>query len=237
MKKLLGMLVIASSLVGISSLQADPWEGFYVEAFGGANWIQTNKNANKHRGSSDESFDGSTSGRKQKKHKLEFDTGYIVGGAIGYRLCNGLRFEGEVSYRRNQLKKFKDNKDQHYACQDHKSRGHFQSISYMANLLYDFDLSAWDCCCWNPCYEIVPYLGVGIGYDNQKFKRSQDEHFDVSGRRHKNDDKNGFAWQVIVGLGYEIDCNADVALEYRFHQGREERLYNHSLDLAAKYHF
>ena len=33
--------------------------------------------------------------------KVDFDTGYALSGALGYRFANGSRVEGEVGYRRN----------------------------------------------------------------------------------------------------------------------------------------
>ena len=33
--------------------------------------------------------------------KVDFDTGYALSGALGYRFANSFRVEGEVGYRRN----------------------------------------------------------------------------------------------------------------------------------------
>ncbi len=46
--------------------------------------------------------------------------------------------------------------------------GHFQTSSYMANLLWDLPLSSWGCAFWN----IQPFIGAGIGYDFQQMHSS-----------------------------------------------------------------
>lgn len=206
-KTIFALTAVFSALTAFISTQAQAnQEGFYVGGFGGANWLQTNR---KHH-----------HGDGEFHHK--FRTGYVAGGSVGYKWCQGYRLEGEIAYRRNQLKKSE------ITGFDESARGHFQSISYMANALYDMELGGWNCC----AIDVVPYVGVGIGYSTQKLKL--DHHsFSFEGKNKKN----GFAWQLIAGLGYEISCNTDLALEYRFHVGHAKHLYNHALDLAVRYHF
>lgn len=86
--------------------------GYYVGAFGGANWL---------------SFSN------EKKHYLKgtkFDTGYHAGGSLGYRYSNGVRIEGEIAYRNNKLNH----------PEFPKKGSHTTSITYMGNALYDFNL-------------------------------------------------------------------------------------------------
>jgi OOP family OmpA-OmpF porin len=209
MKKLIALVM---ATLALTSLQADPWEGFYVEGHGGANFVHAGK-------------------RSGLRH--DFDTGYYVGGALGYRLCSGFRFEGEVTYRHNKIHRvrFDDVTDVTDSIRV-RGRGHLTSVSYMANLLYEIDTSCWDCC-WS-CGEIVPYFGAGIGYSQQRFRFCSR---DPLVRDRFNDRENGFAWQIIAGLGYEFSPCADISIEYRFHKGHAERIYNHGVGVAAKYHF
>jgi opacity protein-like surface antigen len=256
MKKICTMLFVGCALLASASVQALDWEGFYLEGFGGANWVQTNK---------------------RRGVELNFNTGYVIGGSIGYRLCNGLRFEGEVSYRRNTIRSIKvrgetfdfsdssgsasrsshssgshhAHHDSHHSSSEHgRGRGHLSEVAYMANLIYDLDISYWNSCC---SYDITPYFGGGIGYGNQRIRTRH--HLlgedvvafdDSSGsgssseaghHRRRRNGKNGFAWQIIAGLAYEFSPCFDASVEYRLHQGRAERLYNHMAGLTAKYHF
>lgn len=48
--------------------------------------------------------------------------------------------------------------------------------------------------------------------------------------------ENGFAWQIITGLEYEIVHSLNASIEYRFNKGRSQ-IYNHGAVLTAKCHF
>jgi len=154
---------------------------FYAKILGGANFLQ-----NTH------------SGESHTKYK----TGYIIAGSLGYCWDYGLRLEAEYAFRRNAIKQI------HFFGQGCSKHGHFQTSSYMANLLWDLPLSSWGCVFWN----IQPFIGVGIGYDSQQ-KRSSNSRIVFSQKW------NHFSWQVMTGLAYEIFCNTELTLEYKFHQG------------------
>lgn len=214
MKKLIAVLLTSLSLA--STVQASPWEGFYVEGFAGANFAENTKH------------DG---------NKLNLRTGYAVGGALGYGFCSGFRLEGEISYRHNRIKsvEFDDETFSFTSTTSSSSftsssggHGHVSTVAYMGNAYYEFDTSCWDCC-WG-CGEIVPYIGGGIGYAHEHIKIS-DEFFGFHGK------KNGFAWQLIAGLGYEVACNTDISIEYRFFKGHAKRFYQHFVGATAKYRF
>jgi opacity protein-like surface antigen len=206
-------LLMATILVSISAnIQAqncydfccgDPCNeyknNFYAEILGGANFLQTETKGG---------------------IKSHYQTGYIVSGSLGYRWCYGLRGEAEYAFRRNCLKKA------HFFERSFSIGGHFQSSSYMANVLWDLPLSDWGCDFWG----IRPFIGGGIGYDFQQIRASS------RGLSFKENKKN-FAWQVIAGLGYPIFCNTDISLEYKFHKGGFKHLYNHSLGVGLTYNF
>lgn len=158
---------------------------FYAELFGGANFIQ-NTQKNSH-----------------------YQTGYIISGSLGYRLCYGLRLEGEYAYRRNALK--------------NGSSGHFQSSSYMANVLWDFSGLGFQC---GPFY---PFIGGGVGYDVQQIFANSEESC--------HDEMKDFAWQAMAGVAYPILCNADLFVEYKFHRGGFCHLYNHSIGMGISFRF
>ncbi len=205
MKKVLALVAAAAALVSFNPVQAEPTEGFYVGGLAGGNFLQTSKRSGV---------------------DYDFRAGYDVGGFVGYELCDGFRLEGEFTYRHNSLKSVK------FGSSSFNSSGHYHSMSYMANLIYDIPM------CWQPCgWEIFPYVGAGIGYSNEKVKFSHHVETETEFTFSSHKKENGFAWQVIAGLGYEIDQCTDVALEYRFHKGQLEKIYNHSLNVALRYHF
>lgn len=167
---------------------------FYAGFFGGANFLQT---------------------QKQDGIKYDYQTGYVLSGSLGYLWCYGLRLEAEYAYRRNSLNKV------HFFGRSFRIHGHFQSSSYMANLLWDLPLEMWGCQCWR----LRPFIGGGIGYDIQRINTHNE------GLVFK-ETKRDFAWQVIAGLEYPLFCNTDISLEYKFHKGGFNHIYNHSLGIG-----
>lgn len=141
-----------------------------------------------------------------------YKTGYIVAGSVGYCWPYGLRLEGEYSFRKNGISKID------FVSQGSSKNGDFHSSSYMVNL------SAWGCVFWN----VKPFIGGGIGYDFQ--------HMHSSNSRIVFSQKwNHFAWQVMAGLGFPIFRNAEITVEYRFHQGGH--FFSHSVGAGLVYKF
>lgn len=171
---------------------------FYAKIFGGANFLQYT------------SID---------RTKTTYQTGYIISGSLGYCWCYGLRLEGEYAFRRNAIEKI------HFFGEGSSKHGHFQTSSYMGNLLWDLPLSTWGCACRN----IQPFIGAGIGYDFQRMHSS-------NSRIVFHQKWNHFSWQLMAGLAYPIFCNTDITLEYKFHQGGSH-FNNHSIGVGLVYKF
>jgi opacity protein-like surface antigen len=172
---------------------------FYAKAFGGANFLQST------------TTDG---------NKATYQTGYIVAGSLGY--CwryYGLRLEGEYAFRRNAISKI------HFFTQGFSHHGHFQTSSYMANLLWDLPVCAWGCAFW----KIQPFIGAGIGYDFQRMHSSNSQIV-------FHQKWNHFSWQAMAGFAYPIFHNTEITLEYKFHQGGSH-FYNHSVGVGLVYKF
>jgi opacity protein-like surface antigen len=172
---LLALMTAATTLIGAQS-QADELNlnGFYVGAFGGGNFL------------SDYHHHGV---------KTSFDAGYLAGGNIGYSLDEGMRVEGEFTYRNNKINCVR--------CAGQKNKHlhtHLSTYSLMANGYYDFNCGLFD---------IKPYVGGGIGYAWNE-TRAQVRNIHVVGK-----DK-GFAWQAMAGASYNLYCNVKVNAEYRF---------------------
>ncbi len=92
--------------------------GFYVGVEGGLNWLLNSDNFN-------------------------FDTGYAVGGVVGYDFT-GPRFELEGVFRGNNGSGFRG---------PFGTNGTFDQLTFMVNGLYDF----------LPGATLTPYVGAGIG--------------------------------------------------------------------------
>lgn len=170
----------------------------YGKIFGGANFLQNT----------------ALNGNRTKYH-----TGYTFAGSLGYCCGYGLRVEGEYAYRRNDIEKI------HFFGQGCSKHGHFQTSSYMANLLWDLPLSSWSCGCCN----IQPFVGAGIGYDFQQMHAS-------NCRINFHQKWNHLSWQLMAGLTCPLFCNIVMTLEYKFHQGGCH-LYNHAIGVGLIYNF
>lgn len=166
----------------------------YTKFFGGVNLLQHSRT------------DGNRS---------TFKAGYIIAGSLGYYLSCDLRLEAEYAFRRNAIKRID------FFVEDFSTRGHFQSSSFMANLLWDLPVSFCGCA--------HPFIGIGLGYDFQQMHSS-------NSRIIFNQKWNSLSWQVMTGLIYPIFCNADMTLEYKFHQGGRH-FYSHSIGIGLWYRF
>jgi len=173
-------------------------KNFYAKIFSGANFLQNT------------SLDG---------NDARYRVGYIIAGSLGYCWRYGLQLEVEYAYRRNGIKSIE------FVTEGSSDHGHFQTSSYMANLLWDVPLSSWGCAFWN----IQPFVGAGIGYDLQRMHSSNS--LVIFNQKWKH-----FSWQVMAGLDYPIFRNTEITLEYKFHQGICH-FYNHSVGVGLIYKF
>jgi outer membrane protein OmpA-like peptidoglycan-associated protein len=139
--------------------------------------------------------------------KLDFDGGPAAVGSIGYGLGNGLRVELEGDYRLNYLR------HRTGTASPEIGGGDQQEYGPMVNALYDFDLHH-----YGLNVPIMPYLGVGAGY---QFINNEGVHSTnpLTGTEFKSDGTSGnFAYQGIVGAAFPIPQLPGLALtaEYRF---------------------
>jgi OmpA-OmpF porin, OOP family len=127
----------------------------------------------------------------------DFDTGWGVGGAGGFGFDNGLRVEGEVTYRYNDLNKISASGTS-FALPDTS----VSSLAFMANGYYDIPTgSKW-----------TPYVGGGVGLaiDHASADLSS------SGGPNFSDTEAEFAYQGIAGIGYQITDAVNIGIEYRY---------------------
>lgn len=153
-------------------------------------------------------------------NKTSYQTGYIVSGMLGYSWCNyGMRLEAEYAYRRNAISKI------HFISGSSSRHGHFQNSSFMGNLFWDLPLCKWGCSFW----KIQPFVGAGMGFDYQDMHASNSLIV-------FNDKWNKFSWQAMAGFAFPLFRNAEITVEYKFHQGGGH-FYNHAIGVALVYKF
>ncbi len=133
------LLGAAASLLVAGTASADYTSptGWYVSMGAGANWI----------------VDGdyrsySSSGSLTESGELNFESGYIVAGTVGYDFGRNWRVEFEVAYRDNDVDTYCDSDED---CFDADTQ--VWELSQMVNVLYDFPLGGnWEAS-----------LGAGVG--------------------------------------------------------------------------
>ncbi len=96
---------------------------------------------------------------------LHYQPGYYLGGALGYKFANNFKIECEISYQLLEMNYIK--LLPRHRCK--KIDGHSRSWSYLANILYDFDLN----------FPINPYIGIGLGYSRNH--SSEYDKFEIWG--------------------------------------------------------
>jgi len=152
-----------------------------------------------------------------------YNTGYIVDGSLGFCWRRyGLRLEAEYAFRRNAISEI------NFFLGGSSENGHCQSSSYMGNLLWGMPLSSW-WCSGSAFWKTVPFIGAGLGYNFQQLHSS-------NSRIVFNQKWKQYSWQAMAGLAYPIFCNAEITLEYKFHQGGSH-FYNHSVGVGLVYNF
>lgn len=187
MNKLFGAFAVAIVML-LPTIGAA--EGFYVSGHAGAVFLNESDNTD----------------QSGVHVPTDFDTGFGVGGALGYDFPNNFRVEGEITYRESDV----DTVDVSEVAGpgDLDGRGDVSAIAFMANVYYDIDIDQ----------PVTPYIGVGIG---AAVVSANDVALatappSIPGLQLTDDDDTVFAYQVIAGIGYDVTENLTLTLEYRF---------------------
>lgn len=152
---------------------------------------------------------------------VAFHPGYAVGLSAGYRPWQYLRVEAEGAYRCNDAKSIKQADITNLI-----PSGHLQKGSLLANGLLDLPLSP----------TLIPYVGVGVGYEwvgfSILFKEQTQNTFRLKGQ------DTGFAYQGIAGVSFYLaDGCVRASLEYRYFNGetsRETAVASHTVDINIR---
>jgi outer membrane protein OmpA-like peptidoglycan-associated protein/opacity protein-like surface antigen len=122
---------------------------------------------------------------------IRFDSGLGISTAIGYQFIGGLRPELSLSFSENDLSVFSATAAGDASTVD----GKLEATRVGANLWYDLQVHE----------RIVPYIGVGAGYQRAEttFGNSSDT------------DSNNF-YQAGAGIGFALNRRTVVSLDYRY---------------------
>ena len=118
--------------------------------------------------------------------QFDNDPAFVINGAIGTKLKEKFRVEGEIGY--------------HLNAADRTSNGRdfsFSVISFMGNAYFDIPTQS----------PLTPYLGLGLGFG---IAGGSEDTFDTS-----DSDLVG-AFQFMAGLGYDISPKATLTFGYRY---------------------
>ena len=195
------------------SLAAQSAENYiYVRGGGGINWLQDADNTT------------------APKSESDFDRGFTLAGALGYRINRNFRVEGEVSYRENDSDSLTVTGEGKFSTD-----GDFTTWGAMFNLYLDVPIIEGS--------KFIPYIMGGLGYANI------DADVSVSGTQLVDDDDSVFTYQAGAGLGYAIGENVTLDLEYRYFATEDPKFVDsagdsfdseyaaHSVTISVRYAF
>lgn len=131
---------------------------------------------------------------------LDTDVGAALMGSVGYAWENGVRLEGEVSWRDNELGDVDVRVGNRQGTVD--VDGSVTNVAFMVNGAYEVALSPL----------LTPYLMAGLGV-----ARLESEVSGLAGTSIQwDDDKTVFAYQAGVGVAYPLTPEWSFDVSYRF---------------------
>jgi len=222
----IGIVIVAAAAAVAPAARAAEGD-WYVSASGGGMYLEDAHN----RGNGNP-LDFSSSAK----------TGYAYRAAVGVYRAPQVRVEGEVGYRRAGLDKLSLNNDGGLGAASGAAplsgsvaaSGHVTAISAMLNAFYDYDTgSAWR-----------PYIDAGIGAARLSMKNVA-----AAGVPVVNAFDNVFAYQLGLGIGYEVTKSLTLALDYRYFTTLDptfrdaagnsfnSEFTSHNLSLGIRYRF
>ncbi len=139
----------------------------------------------------------------------------VFGGGIGWRFLPFFRMDATFDYR-------SDGKD------NAAGGARFTNWAAMANAYLDFNLPV--------IRPLVPYVGAGIGIDQNKVSGSTVTVGGTTVAHLTGSNKNQFAWQAMAGVSYYLTANLALDVGYRyFYGGRAESGSSSGLPVRGDY--
>ncbi|MES1159113.1 MAG: outer membrane protein, partial [Terricaulis silvestris] len=123
----------------------------------------------------------------------DLEKDWTEGVGLGYAFSNGLRFEGEISHRFNQIERIPS----------FDQGGDVHVWSAMFNGYYDFNKGG----------SIQPYIGGGVGSARVNANGADDippPHFSF------DDSDTVIAWQAMAGVAFAVSDQLDLDVGYRY---------------------
>ena len=136
----------------------------------------------------DSDFDVNIVGFGSGTADLSYDTGFIIGGAVGY-MKEKFRFEGELSYQTSDMDSLSG------PGGSVSINGDLSALTFLVNGYFDFATGG----------PLTPYITAGIGYS------SVDVDFEGA-----SDDDNLLTYQLGFGVGYAMSETVTLDLRYRY---------------------
>ncbi len=124
------------------------------------------------------------------------------GGAFGYLAQSGVRIEGELSWRGNDVDKVAGAND----------AGRLTGLALMINALYELDIGNTGMYGLGATTPLRPYIGIGGGGARYTLEVIPD----LAAAPAVDDQTYALAYQGIVGFGIEIAENAMLTFDYRY---------------------
>lgn len=187
-------------------------EGVYINFIGGANFL---------------SFDKETQKNASVLPELKLDetkTGYLVGGAVGYKFSQvPVRVEGEYTYRNNNIFSGKITDDL-----GEKVKYNVKTVShtFMGNAYYDIETGT----------RFTPYVGLGAGVSRADL-RTNVHSKEISADAGVNG-KTSFAMQAKAGVNYALCEKTEVGVEYSYlHNFKAKNMRNQGVSLNVRRYF
>jgi len=130
----------------------------------------------------------------------EWDPGFILSGAFGTKLENGLRAEGEMFYSNASLKQMSGtwNSTEYNTEIVH---GDISSMTFMGNIIYDFKTNS----------KLTPYAMAGVGMTLLSLNDLQ-----VLTAQVADDTDLVAAIQIGTGFSFDLDRRTSIELGYRY---------------------
>lgn len=228
MRKAWGLAAIVA-LLGVTSGSAIAQSpsgaanrGLYIEGAGGINWLDDTDGFYRLRADHpipalrNMEFPSTTS----------YDTGWGISGRLGYAWASGLRVDGEIAYRRNEVDKstfLATDGTNFFNLTDENPSGHARSVALMANAYYDFINST----------GITPYIGGGLGVVNVggTYTASVSPFTLRADTIHDSD--WGFAAQAIGGVSIALSRSLSLVADYRYMKAYDISTFQVQADAPA----
>lgn len=197
-------LMTSCATLGLIATQANADDGlffdtpaFYGSLFGGVNFLDD----------SDVSINSLTGVLTSPMARIDFETGFVVGGALGAEFANNWRGEAELAYRRNNVSSYFESSafSSSLAMMDLTRNGDYVStLAIMGNIWRDVDI--------NNSLAFHFGGGVGVALAHASLTDVDAASTDVAS---VDDSTWVFAGQMGAGLDWKMANGWIASLDYR----------------------